>query len=121
MRGQPPGSATCALPEYPPALGARRSLRPFALALESTRKKRELELVNASCKTLQVSDLEGHAVRDTGSDAWRGRVAHGWSTVEALCLVCGGASAFSAERTLPAAALVPHTLFRQPYDASTHF
>ena len=105
MRGQPPGSATGSLPEYPPALGARRSRRPFALALESTRKKRELELVTLAGRH-QISDLGLIRRAGTGSDAWR----TGGSRVvdsRALCF-CGGASLPSPR----SARALPHGCYR---------
>ena len=121
MRGQPPGSAPGSSPECPPALGARRSTGPFALALESTRK-RELELVTLAGRH-QISDLGLIRRAGTGSDAWRtggSRVVDGRG---ALLGLRRRLSAFSAEgaQGCPTAAIVPLTAFRQPCDASTHF
>ena len=122
VRGQPPGSAPGSSPEYPPALGARRSTGPFALALESTRKKRELELVTLAGRH-QISDLGLIRRAGMGSDAWRtggSRVVDGRG---ALLGLRRRLSAFSAEgaQGCPTAAIVPLTAFRQPCDASTHF
>ena len=84
-------------------------------------KKKRARARNASWKTLQFRISGSYAVRETGSDAWRGRVARkgrGSSallvlTAAPLCLLRG---AHAAPRLLS----WPHTSFRQPCDASTH-
>ena len=85
-------------------------------------KKKRARARNASWKTLQFRISGSYAVRETGSDAWRGRVAH--RCVHSTALPALGFDApLHPERACgcPTAAVAPHTSFRQPCDASTHF